>query len=150
MNRLNYFGFGSSQTHPEMTVIVDACVFSDGATQENGLYSPLNLDDCLFTLPYNLGVDRALNVGQWPLQLGGRKLLSLTSLYPTVLTTNSLPAGSAFRHLVVNNELWNLAQFGFNLKSTPAPSVCLNSKEEDICSPNVSFLSAWKLEYEIM
>ncbi|VUZ39348.1 unnamed protein product, partial [Hymenolepis diminuta] len=123
-------------TSTEVTLMIDACGKSDGIVQANGLEYPPSLVDCLFTLSHNLGVDRALNVDQWPLQLGGRKVPSISSLYPTVLTTNSLPAGSAFRHVLVNGELWNLAQWGPSENAVPAPPACLNKKGQDICAPN--------------
>ncbi|VDM18739.1 unnamed protein product [Hydatigera taeniaeformis] len=122
----------------EMVLMVDACRLSEGTSKENGLENPPNLNDCLFSLPYNIGIDRALNVGQWPLQLGGRKLTSGVTLYPTEMTTEPLPAGSAFKHVLVNGELWNLAQFGSVQSASPAPSVCLNVKGQDVCAPNVS------------
>lgn len=125
------------QTSTEVTLMVDACGKSEGVAQANGLEYPPSLADCLFTLSHNLGVDRALNVDQWPLQLGGRKVPNINPLYPTVLTTNSLPAGSAFRHVLVNGELWNLAQWGPSENAVPAPPVCLNKKGQDICAPNV-------------
>lgn len=130
--------FQSLQASAAVTLMVDACGKSDGISQINGLeYSPV-LTDCLFTLSHNLGVDRALNVDQWPLQLGGRKVNNLNSLYPNVLTTNSLPAGSAFRHVLVNGELWNLAQWGPSSNVLPASPACLDRKNQDICAPNVS------------
>ncbi|VDK36063.1 unnamed protein product, partial [Taenia asiatica] len=127
-----------SVINTEMVLMVDACRLSGGTEQENGLENAPNLGDCLFSLPYNNGVDQALNVGQWPLQLGGRKLISGVNLYPTEMTTNSLPAGSAFKHILVNGELWNLVQFAPNQKALPAPSVCLDVKGRDVCAPNVS------------
>ncbi|KAL5106290.1 Neural-cadherin [Taenia crassiceps] len=120
----------------EMVLMVDACRLSEGTENENGLENPPNLGDCLFSLPYNNGVDQALNVGQWPLQMGGRKLTSGVTLYPTELTTNSLPAGSAFKHVLVNGELWNLIQPKSNQNALPAPSVCLNIEGQDVCAPN--------------
>lgn len=119
--------------------MVDACRLSEGTGRENGLESPPNLGDCLFSLPYNNGVNQALNVGQWPLQLGGRRPISNVTLYPTGMTTNSLPAGSAFKHVLVNGELWNLAQFDSNQNALPAPPVCLNIEGQDVCAPNVSY-----------
>ncbi|KAM7536230.1 hypothetical protein Aperf_G00000082111 [Anoplocephala perfoliata] len=123
-------------TNAEVTLMVDNCGKSEGALQVNGLENPPALADCLFTLPHSSGLDRALNVDQWPLQLGGRKPPKSASTYPTELTTNSLPTGSAFRHVLVNGELWNLAQFGPSQNAAPAPSVCLNRNGQDVCAPN--------------
>nr|CDS18766.1 neural cadherin [Echinococcus granulosus] len=123
-------------TNTEVVLMVDACSFSEGTNQENGLENPPNLGDCLFSLPHNIGVNQALNVGQWPLQLGGRKLISNVNLYPTELTTNPLPLGSAFKHVLVNGELWNLVQFDPIQSTLPGPSVCLNTEGQDVCAPN--------------
>uniref|UniRef100_A0A5K3FQJ2 Cadherin_C domain-containing protein n=2 Tax=Mesocestoides corti TaxID=53468 RepID=A0A5K3FQJ2_MESCO len=121
----------------EVILTLDSCRSSEGLDQVNGLEKPPNLQDCLFRLPYHVGTRRALNVGQWPLQLGGRKHADVSkALYPAELTTNSLPSGSSIRRVVVNGELWNLAQFNLGSNALPGPSVCLNSKGLDVCAPN--------------
>ncbi len=120
--------------------MIDSCRWSKGLGQINGLPSPPPLGDCLFRLPYRGGVDRALNVGQWPLQLGGRSKSQETSLYPPELTTNSLPSGSGIRHIMINGELWNLAQFGVGQNILPAPSLCLDFHGNDKCAPHVGLV----------
>lgn len=118
--------------------MLDSCRSSNSLTQENGLASPPNLGDCLFDLPYSGGTQRALNVGQWPLQLGGRSISTGLALYPAELTTNSLPPGSGIKNVVVNGELWNLAQFGVGQGVRSAPNICLDQNGRDKCAPNVS------------
>lgn len=137
------------QTNAEVTLMIDGCGNSEGAFQENGLEYPPALVDCLFTLPHTPGVDRAVNVDQWPLQLGGRKLPNIASIYPNELTTYSLPAGSAFRHVMVNGELWNLAQFGPSQNTAPAPLVCLNQNGQDVCAPNVGCIFLFRPNYSL-
>ncbi|VDL88847.1 unnamed protein product [Schistocephalus solidus] len=118
----------------ELTIMVDMCKHSTGAGQANGFPQPPNLDDCIFKFPYKNGLNRALNVGQYPLQLGGLWNPTGTTRRTSALTSESF-LGS-IRQVIVNGELWNLAQFGTGQNALPRHPGCTDSSGADRCAPN--------------
>lgn len=124
---------------------MDSCRYGRHSSQINGLLTPPNLSDCHFLFPYKDGLNRALNVGQWPLQLGG----SLTgSRPPTELTSGSFLGG--IRDVVVNGELWNLVQHATGLNALPRHPECSTGTSDgdktDKCAPNVSSILSVRIQ----